>query len=1488
MKRRPLRRAVFDRCRERSQTRTLRLESLESRTLLSGAPPGYVAGPEFRVNGTTAGNQTFEQFNAQYVAMDADGDAVVVWVSDRDDGSGDGVFAQRYAADGTPVGGQFQVNLFAQGDQSNASVAMDADGDFVVTWSSENQDGSDWGIYARRYSANGTPSGGEFRVNQTSAGYQRLSSVAIDAQGNFIVAWTQRPSVARVCPCEIMARRFDSDAVPLGDEFQINEPSSDFVAQPRVAVNGRGEYAVVWLRSQGAGTEDVYARTFAVDGTPLSGEFRVHQYSGNQQIRPSVSISAIGEVVISWQNQAQNLPPPAPPVFEPQHVYLRRFSLNGMPLGDDIRVNSTPAPEHRNATTAMSPNGNFIIAWAGKNAAIPESELFEILQQAYDADGLPVGEESRINVTTANQQIFASIAMDADGDYLAVWTSVGQDGDGYGIYARQYSRGMDDSPPVVGSVFVASDSHAIRDREVLVQHPERLVVTFSEAIDAPPGNARQQWRLLRNGADESDQMAAVTYVFNGATNRHEATLDFQAPLPPGDYELIALSMIRDLSGKMLDGDYDAVGGEPFTRRFTIASPEPAGGQLTIATGALLTDDGAPGTVAIDAHGNFVVVWSATGVGRDIFAQRYDRDGNSVGPVIEVNTLRSGDQDQPTVAMADDGGFAVVWTSLKELGSSDPDNEDIYLQRFNSQGDRLGAVEQRVNISDAAVSPPFLQQRPTIAMGSSGEFVVAWESSAHPAGSGVDIRFQRFYADGSRNGAESLANVRTQDTQRFPHAAMDEYGNFVLTWTSRNQDGSSPISDGVYARRYSAAQGAFLGNEFPVHVDVAGDQRKSTVAIDDAGNFVIAWQSGAEGAEDIFARRYAARTDGALSTEYPLGAPFLVNTPGARARQRPVVAMDQDGDFVVAWQSFDAARLNDTKFRRYAWNGAPQTDELGVADLGPATEQTLAQVAADGQGNFLLAWHAQETPIAGIFAQRFAGFVNSPPVADAGGPYVIHEGENLALDAAGSVDVDAGQAAQLRYDWDLDGDGAFDDLVAVGATATAPWSTLAALGIVDDGQYPISVRVTDLLGGVSVDSATLSLSNAEPSQFVLTAGDPIDEGNQGTVTGSFFDPGASDEHQLLIDWGDGTVEALSVPVGLQRFSFTHLYVDDNLADSFRITARVIDDDEGMSEQAETFQAVANLAPFSLAVQLGAAREGETFTVVGSFLDAGTADVHEVYVDWGEGENLEKLPAGAVVGRQFTATHVYRNNRNGVAIRFQVHDDDGGSGQTTRSVSVANASPANVSLTLAASIVAVDGLVQLSGTFTDTGLDDPHIVDVFWGDGSLQSIPLTAGARSFAATYRYPLPKVYVISVNVSDEMDDLATDTTTVQVICGVPGDTNADCKVNVADMNAVRNNFGSNGTLGIPGDSYPYDGVVNVNDLNQVRNHFGATAPAPLMSQASLETIRIDKPTTGVSRQALDAVFARWSNPDEPGTLSSGASVFARGSLRRKSAIGSR
>src|SRR5207237_6841971 len=109
------------------------------------AAPG-APGPEILGNTTTAGDQSFPA-----VSVEDDGDFVVTWYSENQDAAGgNGVYARQYTAAGAPLSGETQINTFTAGNQEFPDIAGDGSGSYTIAWSSEDQDApGGYGIFAR-------------------------------------------------------------------------------------------------------------------------------------------------------------------------------------------------------------------------------------------------------------------------------------------------------------------------------------------------------------------------------------------------------------------------------------------------------------------------------------------------------------------------------------------------------------------------------------------------------------------------------------------------------------------------------------------------------------------------------------------------------------------------------------------------------------------------------------------------------------------------------------------------------------------------------------------------------------------------------------------------------------------------------------------------------------------------------------------------------------------------------------------------------------------------------------------------------------------------------------------------------------------------------------------------------------------------------------------------------------------------------------------
>src|SRR5438034_1329904 len=177
----------------------------------AGWPQGNPVGPEFRVNTYIPGNE----FGSS-IAADALGNFVVVWQSSNQDGSLTGVFGQRYASSGAPLGPEFRVNTYTTSNQFGPAVASDASGNFVVVWTSQYQDGSAFGIFGQRYASSGAPVGAEFRVNTYTTGDQSSPDVASDGAGDFVVVWQSASQDGS--GQGVFGQRFAASGAPVGAE----------------------------------------------------------------------------------------------------------------------------------------------------------------------------------------------------------------------------------------------------------------------------------------------------------------------------------------------------------------------------------------------------------------------------------------------------------------------------------------------------------------------------------------------------------------------------------------------------------------------------------------------------------------------------------------------------------------------------------------------------------------------------------------------------------------------------------------------------------------------------------------------------------------------------------------------------------------------------------------------------------------------------------------------------------------------------------------------------------------------------------------------------------------------------------------------------------------------------------------------------------------------------------------------------------------------
>ncbi len=929
-------------------------------------------------------------------------------------------------------GAEFIVNQITTGMQQWSSVALDADGDFVVTWTSYGQDGAGNGygaganglngVYARRFTSDGNASSGDFRVNTTTANNQQHSKAAMDADGDFVIAW---------------------------ESFQ-DRPSSNLLPD---SPNSYGIYAQRYASTAKLGT----AGYLGANGE-MGSEFRLNTTTDGNQRYPSVSLDATGDLIAVWSGngtQTNNV--------DPQGVFMRRYSATkdvaGPFVTDVLRYSSN------NGVGTLTPIYNDTI--------LTGSILTFVIcfDENLSIDGGPGGLHSVQNLS--NWQLAQNGTTLLNGVVSVKFDGVKNDAHVFDTslpFSNKYEvvvtfdldSTVDGNQPLGPGQYTLTLLDYVQD--VL---PARNALDGN--LDGTPGGNFVFSFSIPTSEQIGPQLPPTTtpvgpppatYTDNPVNTTKVGTQDNPAVASnsSGDHVIVWVSTPTTAGADVMFQKYDRNGKLVGTE--TLAS--------SISTGDQVEPD-----VAMDNMGNFVVVWSgygsdASGVDDSgVWGRLFDTTGKALGDQFRINPSIGGVQDMPRVAMDANGDFVVTWSGYNGVAAQETDKDGVYARRYNKLGQALGN-EFLVNSYTKN-----RQDNSDVAIDTNGNFVIVWQSDQQDGGS-WGIYGQRYNSAGLVLGGEFRVNNYTSDTQFDPHVAMDAGGDFTVSWTSFNQDGSGY---GVYARRYNAAGAALDANEFRVNQNALNWQYQSAVSCDYNGDFVVTWTTYGQESEivqdyGIFARMYRANGSDWLdpSTNLPFGE-FRINAIIVGNQVSSDVAMDSDGDFVVAWVGADSDSTG-IYSRILAINSdtyTQTTSQSSTAQYNTGTTNTTQTTANQAQS-----------------------FVLSGPTS---GTFTSGQAVQITWTAGG---VQSGSLISLCYDEDTKwGNGnehwiEIDQVSAINNGGTYTWDTTK----VASGTYYISGYMWDkgatftkshLTTSITIPGATTTATTANQAQsFVLTS------------------------------------------------------------------------------------------------------------------------------------------------------------------------------------------------------------------------------------------------------------------------------------------------------------------------------------------------------------------------------------------------------------------
>ncbi|KAJ3441999.1 hypothetical protein M0812_14021 [Anaeramoeba flamelloides] len=430
-------------------------------------------GIEFQVNNYTDDNQlspsiaTIGCQNQKFV---------ICWESDGQDGSNYGIFAQVFnSTDGSKIGNEFQVNNYTSSYQSGPSIASIGRGSsmgntkkicsenkekFVISWESDGQDGSYYGVYAQVFnSTDHSKIGLEFQVNNKTTGDQTDPTIGSIygkdyADDKFLITWSNEMGD----PYDsfgIFAQVFNStDSSKIGTEFEVYSGDYYFLLDSVISSlwnkkkEGEEEedeendkFVISWtLRCDEFMYEEIYAQVYnSTDHSKIGNAFQVNTHTTDYQNYPTIT-SIEEKYVISWQSEFQD--------GSDYGIFAQMYnSTDNSKIGSEFQVNSE-IDNNQESPDIQRIMGNdrekFVIAWKSNHQDQDKNEIYLKIYDSNTGEALFNDDFLITNETLNFDNYNPKITSIGGGDeeeedrFVITWASR-DDGSSSGVFAQIFS-----------------------------------------------------------------------------------------------------------------------------------------------------------------------------------------------------------------------------------------------------------------------------------------------------------------------------------------------------------------------------------------------------------------------------------------------------------------------------------------------------------------------------------------------------------------------------------------------------------------------------------------------------------------------------------------------------------------------------------------------------------------------------------------------------------------------------------------------------------------------------------------------------------------------------------------------------------------------------------------------------------------------------------------------------------------------------------------
>ncbi len=412
-------------------------------------------------------------------------------------------------------GDEIQVNTFISGEQWTADVSCNSSGAFTVVWRG-NGSGDTNGIYLKNFDSKGMNLTNDILVNdQYTGGSQITPSISYNSEETNVITWSSLGE-DEMSYYGVITRIFNSTGQAQTDHIIVNTNTTDDQYPSSIDCFNNGSFVIAWEHDTTSSDDDIYVKIFNATGDNRTDDIMVNTNKTSNQKFPSVGCFNNGSFIVTWCSDQDG----------DYDIYAKVFNSTGHNQTDDILVNEPNSNFDFYHRVCCFGNDTFIVTWQGD---VP-GDIDGIGVRIFNYNGTPLTGEIRVNTNITSSKQNPDIDCFDNGSFVVAWESNGQDGSGWGIFAKLFNlTGVNQTDDILVNKITTND----QQRPSVCCYGNTSFIISWDSMDQD-GSAR----------------GVFCRIFNGPTTEHKkgAINPLILLLIPEDNTMLALFIILPLIG----------------------------------------------------------------------------------------------------------------------------------------------------------------------------------------------------------------------------------------------------------------------------------------------------------------------------------------------------------------------------------------------------------------------------------------------------------------------------------------------------------------------------------------------------------------------------------------------------------------------------------------------------------------------------------------------------------------------------------------------------------------------------------------------------------------------------------------------------------------------------------------------------------------------------------------------------------------------------